>query len=94
MGEGKEQPRHRPQNTPQCHRRSNLTTGVMHFRVRGTRGKIRFVPVHAMTQRLIEECLALAGDGADTAGPVFRPVTNKAAPRNWTGCSIPPVLIH
>jgi site-specific recombinase XerD len=28
--------------------------GVMHFRVKGKRGKIRFVPVHAMAQRLIE----------------------------------------
>ena len=43
--------------------------GVMHFRVRGKRGKIRFVPVHAMAQRFIEEYLA-------AAGPVFRPVTN------------------
>jgi len=29
-----------------------------------------------MAQRLIEEYLALAGHGADAAGPVFRPVTN------------------
>ena len=50
--------------------------GVLHFRVKGKRDKIRFVPVHAMAQRLIEEYLALAGHGADTAGPVFRPVTN------------------
>jgi site-specific recombinase XerD len=50
--------------------------GVMHFRVKGKRGKVRFVPVHAMAQRLIEEYLALAGHGDDTAGPVFRPVTN------------------
>jgi integrase/recombinase XerD len=50
--------------------------GVMHFRVKGKRGKVRFVPVHAMAQRLIEEYLALAGHGDDAAGPVFRPVTN------------------
>jgi integrase/recombinase XerD len=50
--------------------------GVMHFRVRGKRGKIRFVPVHAMAQRLIEEYLALVGHGTDPAAPVFRPVTN------------------
>ncbi len=36
---------------------------MIHFRVRGKRGKIRFVPVHAMAQRLIEEYLALAGHG-------------------------------
>jgi integrase/recombinase XerD len=50
--------------------------GVPHFRVKGKRGKVRFVPVHAMAQRLIEEYLALVGHGADTAGLVFRPVTN------------------
>ncbi|MGO9265113.1 MAG: tyrosine-type recombinase/integrase [Candidatus Binataceae bacterium] len=50
--------------------------GVLHFRVKGKRGKVRFVPVHAMAQRLIEEYLALAGHAADTSGPVFRPVTN------------------
>jgi len=33
--------------------------GVVHFRVRGKRGKIRFVPVHAMAQRLIEEYLRI-----------------------------------
>jgi integrase/recombinase XerD len=50
--------------------------GALHFRVRGKRGKVRFVPVHAMAQRLIEEYLALAGHGDNTVGPVFRPVTN------------------
>ena len=40
--------------------------GVMHFRVKGKRGKIRFVPVHAMAQRLIEEYMAFAGHGADS----------------------------
>ena len=50
--------------------------GVVHFRVRGKRGKVRLVPVHAMAQLLIEEYVALAGHGTDAAGPVFRPVTN------------------
>jgi site-specific recombinase XerD len=50
--------------------------GVMHFRVHGKRDKIRFIPVHAMAQRLIEEYLALAGHAQDAAGPVFRPVMN------------------
>ena len=35
--------------------------GVLHFRVKGKRDKVRFVPVHVMAQRLIEEYLALAG---------------------------------
>ncbi len=41
------------------------------FRVKGKCGKIRFVPVHAMVPRLIEEYLAVAG-----IGTLFRPVTN------------------
>jgi integrase len=35
------------------------------FSSQGKRAKIRFVPVHAMAQRLIEEYLAVAGHGAD-----------------------------
>ena len=50
--------------------------GVMHFRVHGKRDKIRFVPVHATAQRLIDEYLTRAGHKDDTAGPLFRPVTN------------------
>jgi integrase/recombinase XerD len=50
--------------------------GVMRFRIKGKRDKIRFVPMHPMAQRLIEEYLALAGHAADATGPVFRPVTN------------------
>jgi integrase/recombinase XerD len=50
--------------------------GVLHFRVKGKRGKVRFVPVRVLAQRLIEEYLARAGHAADTTGPVFRPVTN------------------
>jgi len=55
--------------------------GVMHFRVKGKGDKIRFVPVHPMAQRLIEEYLAAGrhGGGLDVAardGPLFRPVKN------------------
>src|ERR1700741_78064 len=35
--------------------------GVMHFRIKGKRDKIRFVPMHPMAQRLVEEYLALSG---------------------------------
>jgi site-specific recombinase XerD len=50
--------------------------GVLHFRVKGKRDKVRFVPVHVKAQRLIEQYLALSGHAADISGPVFRPVTN------------------
>jgi integrase/recombinase XerD len=48
--------------------------GVMHFRIKGKRDKIRFVPMHMMAQRLINE--SLAGHGEDAAGALFRPVKN------------------
>ncbi|MGD0797734.1 MAG: tyrosine-type recombinase/integrase [Acidobacteriaceae bacterium] len=50
--------------------------GVVHFRIKGKRNKTRFVPVHPMGQRLIEEYLALARHSADVDGPLFRPVKN------------------
>jgi integrase/recombinase XerD len=50
--------------------------GVIHFKVKGKRGKIRFVPAHAQAQRLIESYLLLAGHAEDNDGPLFRPVRN------------------
>lgn len=50
--------------------------GVKHFKVNGTRDKIRYVPLHPLAQRLIETYLFLAGHGSDHAGPLFRPVRN------------------
>lgn len=37
--------------------------GVMHFRIKGKRDEIRFVPMHPMVQRLIEEYLVAAKHG-------------------------------
>jgi integrase len=56
--------------------------GVTHFRIKGKRDKIRYVPVHQAAQRLIEEYLVALGkhggaqDGAALDGPLFRPVKN------------------
>lgn len=50
--------------------------GVMHFRIKGKRDKVRFVPIHASAQRLVEEYLGAAGHGPDVAGPLFRPIKN------------------
>lgn len=50
--------------------------GVKHFKVKGKRDKIRYVPLHPLAQRLIENYLMLAGHGADSDGPLFRPVRN------------------
>jgi site-specific recombinase XerD len=54
--------------------------GVMHFRIKGKREKIRFVPIHPMVQRLIEEYVEfgklMAGIDFDLDGPLFRPTSN------------------
>jgi len=55
----------------------------MHFRVKGKRDKIRYVPVHPTAQRLIAEYLEMMKHGGaaevmDLDGPLFRPVkTNR-----------------
>src|SRR5215472_15006860 len=55
--------------------------GVVHFRVKGKRSKIRFVPVNAAAQRLIEDYLALTGHRSDVEGAPFRPVKNNRTGR-------------
>lgn len=49
---------------------------VMHFRVHGKRGKLRYVPVHPKAQRLIHEYLEAAGHAGEPKGALFRPVRN------------------
>ena len=55
--------------------------GVMHFRIKGKRDKIRFVPVHPMVLRLIGEYLEMGKHGGAVShesldAPLFRPVVN------------------
>ena len=54
--------------------------GVMHFRIKGKRDKIRFVPIHPLVSRLIEEYLEMGKLGGgivfELDGPLFRPVVN------------------
>ena len=50
--------------------------GVKHFRVKGKRDKIRYIPVNPAAQRLIDEYLSLSGHGGDADGALFRPVKN------------------
>jgi len=49
---------------------------MKHFKMKGKRDKARYVPLHPLAQRLIEEYLGLAGHGHDGDGPLFRPVRN------------------
>ena len=55
--------------------------GVLHFRIKGKREKIRFIPVNAAAQRTIDDYLALAGHRGDLDGPLFRPVKNNRTGR-------------
>lgn len=50
--------------------------GVLHLRIDGKGGKIRFVPVAPRAARLIHAYLEKAGHGHDLDGPLFRPVRN------------------
>jgi site-specific recombinase XerD len=50
--------------------------GVLHFRIKGKRGKIRFIPVNPAAQRTIEDYRARAGHRGDLDGALFRPVKN------------------
>jgi integrase/recombinase XerD len=53
-----------------------MRLGVLHLRVEGKGSKIRYVPVHPETQRLIAEYLEACGHREDLEGPLFRPVRN------------------
>jgi integrase/recombinase XerD len=64
--------------------------GVMHFRVKGKRAKIRFVPVNAAAQRMIEDYLALTGHRNDIEGALFRPVNKTIGPVALIGTWIRP----
>ena len=46
--------------------------GVMHFRIQGKGSKIRFVPVHPLAQRLIQEYLAAGKHGGGRYSPLVR----------------------
>lgn len=50
--------------------------GVLHLRVHGKGGKIRFVPAHPAALGRIADYLDVAGHGLDTGGALFRPVKN------------------
>lgn len=66
--------------------------GVSHFMINGKGGKIRFIPVNPVAQRLVSEYLCDSGHGDDLKGPLFRPISN-----NRTGkldCALNPNSIY
>jgi integrase/recombinase XerD len=52
--------------------------GVMHFRVHGKGGKIRFLPVHPHSLQRISEYLEHAGHGDKPGNALFRPIKNSS----------------
>ncbi|TCD46922.1 tyrosine-type recombinase/integrase [Chlorobium sp. N1] len=54
-------------------------SGVTHLHVQGKREKTRYLPLHPMAQRLIEEYLIAAGHRYDQKSPLFRPVKNNTS---------------
>ena len=53
-----------------------LRRGIMHLRVHGKGGKMRFVPISPHTLGRVHDYLEAAGHAADADGPLFRPVKN------------------
>ena len=53
---------------------AQMRRGVPHLRVQGKGGKLRFIPTHPSSLRLVTEYLAAAGHGAELDGPLFRPL--------------------
>ncbi|NDP64776.1 tyrosine-type recombinase/integrase [Polaromonas sp.] len=48
--------------------------GVPHLRVQGKGGRLRYLPAHAHSLRLVAEYLAASGHGLEMDGPLFRRV--------------------
>ena len=50
--------------------------GVLHFRVQGKGGKIRYMPIHPHSLQRISKYLEFCGHGEDTSSALFLPVKN------------------
>jgi integrase/recombinase XerD len=53
-----------------------MRQGVLHFKVKGKRDKIRYIPVNPEALRLMDDYLESAGHSLDKNGPLFRPLKN------------------
>lgn len=54
----------------------HVRRGVPHLRVQGKGTKLRYIPTHSESMRLISEYLEAARHGNDYNGPLFRPILN------------------
>ena len=53
--------------------------GVLHLRVHGKGGKLRYLPLHPGTAELVTDYLEAVGHGSETAAALFRPVKNNTS---------------
>ena len=53
--------------------------GVPHLRVQGKGGKLRYLPAHARSLRLVDEYLAASGHGQEADAPLFRRIRSPKA---------------
>jgi site-specific recombinase XerD len=53
--------------------------GVMHLRVHGKGGKLRYLPLHPNAAGLISDYLSANGHATDKEGALFRPVRNNVS---------------
>ena len=58
---------------------NQVRRGVAHLRVHGKGGKLRYIPAHPATLRLVAEYLKEAGHAREPDGPLFRPARNPRA---------------
>ena len=63
--------------------------GVMHFMVRGKGGKIRYIPMHPSSLRLIEDYLLEGGHAENYDSALFRPLRS-----NGAGIAITPDAVY
>jgi hypothetical protein len=62
--------------------------GVLHLRVHGKGGKVRYLPLHPGTAELVTDYLEAARHGEDLAGTLFRPVKNNTG-GHWPEDAVP-----
>lgn len=53
--------------------------GVPHLQVRGKGGKLRYLPLHPNTKKLVSAYLKEAGHALESCSPLFRPVSHHLA---------------
>lgn len=59
--------------------------GVLHMKVTGKGGKVRYLPIHPVVSGLIHDYLEEAGHEVDESGPLFRSLSNNRSMSKTVG---------